>query len=183
MTKKIFIAGSGGIGEAAALLLREWSANETEIYLGDVAEENLRKAKDFVYKNSAKTSNVATVLMPKEGIDDAMRAAFEACDVLLDCSPSGAVVLDPFMGSGTTIIAAEKVRRVAYGIEIDPQYVDVAVRRWQRYTGRDAVLVGSDETFDEVGERRSAEQLATPEEASHPGKGSARRKANRVEAA
>jgi len=87
MMKKIFIAGSGGIGEAAALLLREWSETETEIFLGDVNEENLRKAKEFVVKNSAKTSNVATVLMAKEGIDDAMKAAFETCDVLLDCSP------------------------------------------------------------------------------------------------
>lgn len=87
MTKKIFIAGSGGIGEAAALLLREWSEAETEIYLGDVSEENLLKAREFVVKNSAKTSNVSTISMTKDGIDDAMKAAFEACDVLLDCSP------------------------------------------------------------------------------------------------
>ncbi|MDQ3323618.1 MAG: saccharopine dehydrogenase NADP-binding domain-containing protein [Acidobacteriota bacterium] len=87
MTKKIFIAGSGGIGEAAALLLREWSETETEIFLGDVNVENLQKAREFVVKNSAKTSNVETVLMAKEGISDSMKAAFETCDVLLDCSP------------------------------------------------------------------------------------------------
>lgn len=86
MTKKIFIAGSGGIGEAAALLLREWSEFETEIYLGDVSEESLRKAKDFVVRNSEKTSNVETVLMTGEA-NEAMRKAFETCDVLLDCSP------------------------------------------------------------------------------------------------
>ena len=87
MTKKIFIAGSGGIGEAAALLLREWCEFETEIFLGDVSEENLLRAKDFVTANSAKNSRVETVLMAKEGSNDAMNAAFEACDVLLDCSP------------------------------------------------------------------------------------------------
>ena len=52
-------------------------------------------------------------------------------DAMRDCSPRKGVILDPFMGSGTTILAAEKVGRRAYGIEIDPQYVDVAIRRWQ----------------------------------------------------
>jgi saccharopine dehydrogenase-like NADP-dependent oxidoreductase len=89
MTKKIFIAGAGGIGEAAALLLREWASFETEIILGDVSEENLAKAKDFVLQNSAKTSKVETVLMSKKGASEAMNAAFEGGDVLLDCSPGG----------------------------------------------------------------------------------------------
>ena len=89
MTKKIFIAGSGGIGEAAALLLREWSETETEIYLGDISEANLQKAKDFILLNSEKESKGETVLMPPDGINDAMKAAFETCDVLLDCSPGG----------------------------------------------------------------------------------------------
>ena len=57
MTKKIFIAGSGGIGEAVALFLREWSKFETEIYLGDISEENLQKAKDFVIAKFAENSN------------------------------------------------------------------------------------------------------------------------------
>ena len=89
MTKKIFIAGSGGIGEAAALLLREWSETETEIYLGDISEDNLQKAKDFILDNSQNESKGETVLMAKEGINDDMKAAFEKCDVLLDCSPGG----------------------------------------------------------------------------------------------
>jgi len=87
MTKKIFIAGSGGIGEAAALLLREWCEFETEIILGDISEENLRKAKEFILQNSEKTSKIETVLMSKDGLNEAMNAAFENCDVLLDCSP------------------------------------------------------------------------------------------------
>ena len=87
MTKKIFIAGSGGIGEAAAIILREWSKFETEIYLGDISEAHLAKAKQFVTENSNKTSNVKTVLMAKDGISDEMKAAFEKSDVLLDCSP------------------------------------------------------------------------------------------------
>lgn len=89
MTKKIFIAGSGGIGEAAALLLREWAEFELEIYLGDVSEENLHKAKNFVEQNSQKSAKVETVLMTKSESNEAMNAAFDDCDILLDCSPGG----------------------------------------------------------------------------------------------
>lgn len=89
MSKTIFIAGSGGIGEAAALLLREWTKFETAIYLGDVSEANLSRAKEFVLANSSKTTPLKTVLMPYDGISDEMKAAFEHCDVLLDCSPGG----------------------------------------------------------------------------------------------
>ena len=76
-------------------------------------------------------------------------------DAMKDCSRRGDIVFDPFMGSGTTIVAAERVGRRAYGIEIDPRYVDVAVRRWQAYTRRDAVLQGSGQTFEEIAAARS----------------------------
>ncbi|MBK9165001.1 MAG: saccharopine dehydrogenase NADP-binding domain-containing protein [Acidobacteria bacterium] len=89
MTKTIFIAGSGGIGEAAALLLREWCEFETTIILGDISEENLAKAKAFVCDGSEKWTAVETVLMLREGVSDEMRSAFERSDVLLDCSPGG----------------------------------------------------------------------------------------------
>lgn len=77
-------------------------------------------------------------------------------DAMRDCSRRGDIVLDPFMGSGTTILAAEKVGRRGYGIEIDPLYVDVAIRRWQEFTKRDAILVATGQTFDEVAAERSA---------------------------
>jgi len=89
MTKTIFIAGSGGIGEAAALLLREWCDFETTVILGDVSEDSLRKAVELVKGNSEKTTAVETVVMSRDGINDAMKAAFERTDVLLDCSPGG----------------------------------------------------------------------------------------------
>jgi DNA modification methylase len=60
-------------------------------------------------------------------------------DALLDCSAQGETVLDSFLGSGTTLLAAERVGRNCFGIEIDPQFVDVAVRRWQHHTGERAV--------------------------------------------
>lgn len=76
-------------------------------------------------------------------------------DAIRDCSPRNGIILDPFLGSGTTILAAEKVGRRAFGVEIDPLYVDVAIRRWQDFTGCDAVLE-TGETYDEIVERRGA---------------------------
>lgn len=87
MTRKIFIAGSGGIGEAAGLLLREWSEFETQIFIGDISEVNLVKAKDFITQNSPRTSSVETILMSPDGINEAMKDTFGQAEVLLDCSP------------------------------------------------------------------------------------------------
>lgn len=77
-------------------------------------------------------------------------------DAMRDCSRRGDIVFDPFMGSGTTILAAEKVGRRGYGIEIDPLYVDVAIRRWQDFTKRDAILEATGQTFGEVAAERAA---------------------------
>jgi DNA modification methylase len=75
-------------------------------------------------------------------------------DAIKDCSKRGSLVLDPFCGSGTTVIAAEKTGRRARAIELDPKYVDVAIRRWEQYTGKIAVLALWGDTFDEVSEAR-----------------------------
>jgi hypothetical protein len=69
-------------------------------------------------------------------------------DAILDCTTRGEVVLDAFLGSGSTLIAAERVGRICHGIEIDPVYVDVAIRRWQRLTGDHALNVATGKTFD-----------------------------------
>jgi DNA modification methylase len=71
-------------------------------------------------------------------------------DAILDASARRDIVLDPFLGSGTTLIAAERVGRRARGIELDPAYVDVAIRRWQRDTGNTAVHADRQKTFDEL---------------------------------
>ncbi len=72
---------------------------------------------------------------------------------ILNNSSPGQAVYEPFMGSGTTLIAAETTGRVCLGIELNPAYVDVAVERWQRFTGRQAVLDGDGRSFDEVRDR------------------------------
>lgn len=75
-------------------------------------------------------------------------------DALLDTSARGEVVLDPFLGSGTTLIAAERTGRTCYGLEIDPLYVDTIIRRWQRYSGEIAMHAASGKSFDALANER-----------------------------
>jgi DNA modification methylase len=71
-------------------------------------------------------------------------------DAIMDCTARGEIVLDPFSGSGTTVIAAERTGRICYGLEIDPAYVDIIIRRWQAFTGKVAVYAASGRTFDDL---------------------------------
>lgn len=75
-------------------------------------------------------------------------------DALLDSSARGEIVLDTFLGSGTTLMAAERVGRICYGMEIDPLYVDTAIRRWQRHTGDHAIHIATGKSFDDVANER-----------------------------
>jgi DNA modification methylase len=70
-------------------------------------------------------------------------------DAILDCSAPGEIVLDSFAGAGSTLIAAERVGRTCYALEIDPVYVDTIIRRWEKQTGNKAVHAGSSKTFGE----------------------------------
>jgi DNA modification methylase len=81
-------------------------------------------------------------------------------DALRDVTKRGDVVLDTFLGSGSTLMAAQETGRICCGVELDPLYVDVTIRRWQNATGRDAVLVETGEPFDDVAQRL----LAAPSE-------------------
>ena len=69
---------------------------------------------------------------------------------ILNNSSPGQAIYEPFMGSGTTLIAAETTGRVCHGIELNPAYVDVAVQRWQQFTGQAAVLDGTDQAFADL---------------------------------
>jgi DNA modification methylase len=73
---------------------------------------------------------------------------------MLNNSSPGQAVFEPFMGSGTTLIAAETTGRICYGIELNPAYIDVAIEQWQTFTGEDAVLGETSETFSDL--RRTA---------------------------
>ena len=81
-------------------------------------------------------------------------------DAMRDCSKRGGIVVDAFVGSGTLFIAAEKTKRVGYGLELDPKYVDVAIRRWQAWTGGTARLAATGQSFAEVAASQGAKALA-----------------------
>ena len=76
---------------------------------------------------------------------------------ILNNSSPGQAVYEPFMGSGTTLIASETTGRVCYGIELNPAYVDVAVERWQKFSGKRAVLEGAGTSFDDLRSERSGQ--------------------------
>ena len=86
-------------------------------------------------------------------------------DAIRDVTKAGEIVLDAFVGSGTTILAAERTKRRAYGIEIAPQSVDVAIRRWQTMTGEPAVLATTGENYDRVKAVRMHEAECTVQDA------------------
>jgi DNA modification methylase len=75
---------------------------------------------------------------------------------MLNNSSTGQAVYEPFMGSGTTLIAAETCGRICLGLELNPAYVDVAVTRWQQLTGEATVLEGEGTCFDDVAGARLA---------------------------
>jgi DNA modification methylase len=75
---------------------------------------------------------------------------------MLNNSDPGQAVYEPFLGSGTTLIAAETTGRICLAVELEPRYADVAVRRWQAFTGKPAVLESTGRRFDEVAAERGA---------------------------
>lgn len=75
-------------------------------------------------------------------------------------SKPGDAIYEPFCGSGTTIIAAELEKRRCYAVELSMAYIDVAVLRWQAFTGKQALLEQSGQTFSEAAERKAADVAA-----------------------
>jgi DNA modification methylase len=104
-----------------------------------------------------------------EGRDDALamhptvKPVRLVADAIKDCSKRNGLILDPFLGSGTTLIAAETTGRRCVGLELDPRYVDTIVRRWEQVTGDTAILSATGQSFAAV----AAARVATSEEVAH----------------
>jgi len=82
-------------------------------------------------------------------------------DAIRDVTGRGEIVLDGFLGSGSTLIACERTGRICRGVELDPLYVDLIVRRFEKETGLPATLQATGQTFAQVAERRLAEPEPT----------------------
>jgi site-specific DNA-methyltransferase (adenine-specific) len=70
--------------------------------------------------------------------------------LITNSSKQGDLIFDSFLGSGTTIIACEKLQRFCYGLEFDPKYCDVIIDRWQQYTGKEAIHEQSGKTYNSI---------------------------------
>jgi len=97
------------------------------------------------------------------GVHPTVKPVAMIADALRDVTRRGDLVLDVFLGSGSTLVAAEETGRICIGVELDPAYADVAIRRWQKRTGKDAVHAHTGETFDAIAERTA--RLTVPMEA------------------
>lgn len=94
----------------------------------------------------------------RRGLQDhpTVKPAVMLADAILDVTERNDIVLDPFLGSGSTLIAAVDTGRRCFGVELDPLYVDVILRRYETAVGSRAVLEGTGETFASLASRRGS---------------------------
>ena len=128
-------------------------AEEKDPWYGDKSQSTLWE------ENKPAANRLHPTMKPIELIERA----------LVNSSKAGDLVVDLFGGSGSTLIACERCNRKARLMEIDPRYVDVIVRRWQEYTGKEATLNGDGRTFDAVAEQRLSLNAERPG-AGEPGR-------------
>ena len=101
---------------------------------------------DYVSQNALNASSKS-----KLSLHPTVKPVAMVADAIRDCSNRGALILDPFGGAGTTLIAAEQTARRARLIEIDPHFVDVTIERWQRLTGGTAINADTGRPFSRSG--------------------------------
>ena len=130
--KNTFTLGRSDYQRQYEPILYGWPEGATRHWCGDRDQSDVWQIKK-PHKN-----DLHPTMKPVELVERALR----------NSSQAGDVVMDPFGGSGTTLIAAEKTGRVARLIELDPKYVDVIVRRWQDWTGKQAMRESDGEKFD-----------------------------------
>jgi DNA modification methylase len=134
----VFVLRNGKESHLNNVQLGRFGRNRTNVW-------NYPGVNAFAHKGTKRTLDYHPTVKPILMVSDA----------ILDSTKRNDIVLDPFMGSGTTLLAAQRTDRRCYGIELDPLYVDTAIERWQRMTGIQATNL-SGEAFEQVRQRRSA---------------------------
>jgi DNA modification methylase len=127
----VFVFKNGGASHCNNVQLGKYGRNRTNVW-------NYRGANDF-----GRATEEGNLL----AMHPTVKPVALVADAILDCSRRGDIVLDSFLGSGSTLMACERTGRRCCGIEVDPLYIDTAIRRWQKYTGATAVNVASGQTF------------------------------------
>jgi DNA modification methylase len=132
--KNTFTLGRADYQRQYEPILYGWKEGRDHYWCG------ARDQGDVWFLNKPAKNELHPTMKPVELVERAIRNSSKSRDI----------VLDPFGGSGSTLIACEKAGRSARLIELDPKYVDVIIRRWQAFSGKSAVLDGDGNTFDEV---------------------------------
>jgi len=131
----IFVFESGKTKHRNDVESGQYGRDRTNIWQNPRVNSQCRKAKEPNLRPHSSVKPVAMVV-----------------EALRDCTAHDEIVLDAFLGSGTTLVAAEQIGRICYAIELDPSYVDLAVRRWQAYTGDTAKHALSKRSFRDLEE-------------------------------
>jgi DNA modification methylase len=128
----IFVFKNGSAQHTNNIALGKYGRNRTNIWSYDSASIQARKGDNLL------------------ALHPTAKPVHMVMDAILDCSNRGDIVLDSFLGSGTTLLAAERTGRICHAIELDPLYVDTAIRRWQNLTGQDARRTTDNKSFKEI---------------------------------
>ena len=118
---------------------RGWILKSESILVSTVGDGQWQDAHPFSH-DCYKLSEVSNELAEGTGWHGSVKPLRVVADIMKRIAPTGARIYDPFLGSGTTLIAAEQLGRKCYGMEISPQYCDVIVKRWENLTGKKAAL-------------------------------------------
>jgi len=145
-------AGMGSFYRSQHELVFVWK-NGSAAHVNNVELGRYGRSRSNVW-TYAGVNTFRPVRLDELGMHPTAKPVALVADAIKDCTQSGALVLDPFCGSGTILIAAERTGRKARAIELDVSYVDIAVRRWQAFTGKAAVLAETGETFERTEEVR-----------------------------
>ncbi len=154
-TDDVIIAGHGRVEAAKVLrldtvptlLVDHLTEDQKRAYI--IADSRLAELAGYPGVNSLRAGRLEELAM-----HPTLKPVALVADAIRDCSKRNGRVLDAFAGSGTTIIAAARTGRIGYGLELDPRYVDVAVRRWMKISGEAAIHDETGLPFDVMADRR-----------------------------
>jgi DNA modification methylase len=134
-------AGTGSLYRSQHELLPPLFKKGAAAHVNNIALGKRHRANVWTYRKASGA---------RKGLRETVKPTAMLQGALIDLTNRGEIVLDPFLGSGSSLIAAEHTGRVCRGIELDPLYVDVIIRRYQAKTGAAVILACSGETFERL---------------------------------